>query len=61
METGLHYTLFRYYDPDAGRFISHDPIGLYGGNNHFLYAPNPVEWVDPWGLKRGMGLPSSRS
>ena len=25
METGLHYNRFRYYDPDAGRFISHDP------------------------------------
>ena len=24
-ETGLHYNRFRYYDPDAGRFISHDP------------------------------------
>ena len=29
-ETGLHYNRFRYYDPDAGRFISRDPIGLAG-------------------------------
>ena len=50
-ETGLHYNRFRYYDPDAGRFISHDPIGLLGGDNHFQYAPNPVGWVDPLGLK----------
>ena len=50
VETGLHYNRFRYYDPDAGRFISHDPIGLFGGANHFQYAPNPVEWVDPYGL-----------
>ena len=21
-----------------------------GGNNNFQYAPNPVHWVDPWGL-----------
>ena len=21
-----------------------------GGNNNFQYAPNPVEWVDPYGL-----------
>jgi len=27
-ETGLHYNRFRYYDPDIGRFISQDPIGL---------------------------------
>ncbi|ALH95481.1 PAAR-like domain-containing protein [Acinetobacter equi] len=50
VETGLHYNRFRYYDPDCGRFISHDPIGLLGGDNHFQYAPNPVEWVDPLGL-----------
>ncbi|NHB59594.1 hypothetical protein G9F32_16505 [Acinetobacter sp. 194] len=52
VETGLHYNRFRYYDPDAGRFISHDPIGLLGGDNHFQYAPNPVEWVDPFGLSK---------
>ncbi|WP_152686886.1 RHS repeat-associated core domain-containing protein, partial [Acinetobacter bereziniae] len=26
IETDLHYNRFRYYDPDAGRFVSHDPI-----------------------------------
>lgn len=51
-ETGLHYNRFRYYDPDAGRFISHDPIGLLGGKNNFQYVPNPVEWVDPYGLAK---------
>ncbi len=30
-ETGLHYRLFRYYDPDCGRFTQQDPIGLAGG------------------------------
>jgi RHS repeat-associated protein len=30
-ETGLHYNRFRYYDPDIGRFVSQDPIGLAGG------------------------------
>ncbi|WP_202816091.1 RHS repeat domain-containing protein, partial [Enterobacter hormaechei] len=30
-ETGLHYNLFRYYDPDCGRFTQQDPIGLNGG------------------------------
>jgi RHS repeat-associated protein len=52
IETGLHYNRFRYYDPDAGRFVSHDPIGLLGGENQFQYAPNPVEWVDPYGLAK---------
>ena len=50
-ETGLHYNRFRYYDSDVGMFISRDPIGLLGGLNVFAYAPNPVMWIDPWGLK----------
>ena len=27
-ETGLHYNLMRYYEPDAGRFVNQDPIVL---------------------------------
>ena len=50
-ETGLHYNLNRYYEPSSGRFIHQDPIGLEGGENLYEYAPNPVNWVDPWGLK----------
>ncbi len=50
-ETGLHYNLFRYYDPDCGRFTQQDPIGLAGGINLYQYAPNALGWVDPWGLK----------
>ncbi|RDU95216.1 RHS repeat-associated core domain-containing protein [Trinickia dinghuensis] len=46
---GLHYNTFRYYDPDVGRFINQDPIGLAGGNNLYRYAPNPARWVDPLG------------
>jgi RHS repeat-associated protein len=49
-ETGLHYNRFRYYDSDVGMFISRDPIGLLGGVNVFAYAPNPIHWIDPWGL-----------
>ena len=51
-ETGLHYNLFRYYDPDCGRFTQQDPIGLAGGTNLYQYAPNALGWVDPWGLSR---------
>jgi len=51
-ETGLHYNRFRYYDPECGRFLSQDPIGLFGGDNLYQYAPNPTEWIDPWGLNK---------
>ncbi|WP_431614282.1 RHS repeat domain-containing protein, partial [Enterobacter hormaechei] len=46
-ETGLHYNLFRYYDPDCGRFTQQDQIGLAGGINLYQYAPNALGWVDP--------------
>ena len=49
-DTGLHYNTFRFYDPDLGRFISPGPIGLMGGINLGSYAPNPIGWIDPWGL-----------
>ncbi len=50
--TGLCYNRYRYYDPDIGRFISPDPIGLLGGENFYWYAPNPLSWIDPLGLKQ---------
>ena len=49
-ESCLHYNRFRYYCPKQGRFIHQDPIGLAGGINHYQYAPNPVNWIDPFGL-----------
>ncbi|MDK8386287.1 RHS repeat-associated core domain-containing protein [Streptococcus xiaochunlingii] len=32
----MHYNLFRYYEPDAGRFVNQDPIGLLGGGITFI-------------------------
>jgi len=57
-ETGLHYNRHRYYDPNCGQFTTQDPIGLLGGMNAYQYAPNPMTWVDPWGLsgKEGCSL-----
>ncbi|WP_244105238.1 RHS repeat-associated core domain-containing protein [Burkholderia ambifaria] len=52
-ETGLHYNTFRFYDPDIGRFINPDPIGLLGGTNFYRYAANPLVWIDPWGWACG--------
>ncbi|TFW19777.1 hypothetical protein E4L40_22925 [Pseudomonas putida] len=33
-----------------GRFISHDPISLLGGDNLYIFAPSTTGWIDPWGL-----------
>ena len=49
-ETGLHYNFFRYYEPDAGRFVNQDPIGLNGGDNTYFFALNTKAWIDELGL-----------
>ena len=52
-ETGLHYNLMRYYEPEAGRFVNQDPIGLLGaGDNLYQFAVNAQSWIDPLGLSR---------
>ena len=51
-ETGLYYNFLRYYEPDAGRFVNQDPIGLMGGENLYQFAPNAVIWLDPLGLEK---------
>ena len=53
-ETGLHYNLFRYYEPEAGRFVNQDPIGLLGGENLYWFAPNINIWTDTLGLRAGL-------
>ncbi|MFD8463152.1 RHS repeat-associated core domain-containing protein [Streptomyces antimycoticus] len=50
-ETGLHYNLFRYYDPETARYLTPDPLGLAPADNPHTYVVNPLTWADPLGLE----------
>jgi RHS repeat-associated protein len=49
--TRLYYAQNRWYDPNTGRFVSEDPIGIAGGLNAYVFAgDDPVNGSDPSGL-----------
>lgn len=60
-ESNLYFYRARYYDPNAGRFISDDPIRFRGGINLYAYVQNrPTLMRDPSGLAAwGGGLSGS--
>ncbi|ASF07181.1 hypothetical protein NBRGN_080_00320 [Nocardia brasiliensis NBRC 14402] len=49
-ETGLHYNMFRYYNPDTGQYLTPDPLGLDPAPNPYAYTSNPLRFIDPLGL-----------
>ena len=59
-ESGLYFYRHRQYDPAAGRFLSRDPLGMWGdsgqrGSGQSYANSNPVNVLDPLGL-RGRSL-----
>lgn len=56
-ETGLHYNYHRDYQPETGRYLEPDPVGLAGGLNLYAYASNnAISNFDRWGLFGEGGL-----
>jgi len=49
-ETGLNYNYLRYYDPEVGRYVSQDPLGLAPAPNPTAYVDRPQISCDPLGL-----------
>ena len=48
----------RYYEPEAGRFMNQDPIGL-GGKNLYWFGPNAQDWLYLLGLCSNSKLPNA--
>jgi RHS repeat-associated protein len=50
-ESNLHYNYFRDYDPQLGRYVQSDPLGIEGGIDTYNYVEaSPLNLVDPYGL-----------
>jgi hypothetical protein len=47
-----HYNYFRDYDPQTGRYVESDRLGLFGGSlSTYGYTnDNPIMYIDPFGL-----------
>jgi len=56
----LDYNYFRDFDPQVGRYVESDPIGLMGGSysTYSYVGANPLYWIDPLGLKPGDTFPT---
>ncbi len=49
-DTALYYFRARWYEPETGRWLSPDPIGISGGLNLYAFCGNdPVNYIDPTG------------
>ena len=51
VESGTHYNYYRNYDPEQGRYLQPDPLGISQGMNLYAYVGNnPLQYSDPLGL-----------
>ena len=54
-DVGLIYNRYRFLDPSTGRYVSSDPVGIYGGSHSYAYVTDPLRGTDPLGLSEGCG------
>lgn len=47
--SGFIYMRARWYDPETGRFLSPDPMGISHGNPYAYAGGNPYDYADPPG------------
>jgi RHS repeat-associated protein len=60
--TGMYFFRARFYDPNIGRWISNDPIGISRGLNQYMFcSDNPVNYIDPDGCSFMSGLAGAAS
>ena len=56
IETNTHYNYFRDYEPQTGRYVQSDPIGLKGDINTYSYVGSePNNFIDRSGESRSYG------
>jgi RHS repeat-associated protein len=54
LTTGLTYLRNRWYSPELGQFLSHDPLGFAESFNLYSFGGfDPVNLTDPFGLQFG--------
>jgi len=57
-ETGTRFNYFRDYDPNSGRYVQSDPVGLESGVNTYTYSlASPHRFIDPKGTSIVLPLP----
>ena len=58
--THLYQMRYRWYSPELGEFLSHDPLEHIDSFNMYAFALNdPINYWDPWGLKNKSVAPNS--
>ena len=59
--SGMYYYGARFYDPNLQRWLNRDPVGEAGGINLYSFvASDPLNLIDPFGLKEGDKYPTQK-